>query len=96
VVVDDFDIPWSSVIPYETYSPLIVDPYRMLPLPVGLQCFEAIAGWDTKIAENPGLIHETKLSQCDVLDIRGQLSASPARPDVLGFGVGEALDHGCV
>ena len=34
VVVDDFDMRRSSLIPDKTYTPLVVDPDRVLSLPV--------------------------------------------------------------
>jgi hypothetical protein len=65
----------------KTYAPLIVDPDRVLSLPVSLQGFEPVAGWNAQVIEHPGLIQETKLSQGDVLNIRRQFSALPSRPD---------------
>src|SRR5882757_8133642 len=94
VVVDDFDMRRSSLIPDETYPPLIVDPDRMLPLPVRLQGFKSIARWNAEIAEYPSLIQKTNFSECSVLNICRQLSAPPTGPDHLGFRIGEVLDHG--
>jgi hypothetical protein len=51
----------SSLIPSETYSPLVVDPDRILSLPVGLQRFKAVTRWNPKITDHPGLIQKTKL-----------------------------------
>ena len=70
VVVDDFDMRWSLVFPNEADVPLVVDPDRTLPLPVCLECFEAITWWDTKIAQHPRLIEETKLAEYYVLNVR--------------------------
>src|SRR5205085_8373582 len=94
VVVDDFDMRRSPLIPHETYSPLVVDSDRMLSLPVSLEQFEAVTRWNPKVADSPGLIQKTKLSQRNVLDIRRQFSAPPAGPDQLGFRIGKALNHG--
>jgi hypothetical protein len=60
----------SSFIPYKAYAPLVVDPDRVLPLPIGLQSFKAIAWRHAKIAQHPRLIQETQFSQGDILDIR--------------------------
>jgi hypothetical protein len=86
MVVDDFDMRRSSLIPDETNSPLIVDPDRVLPLPVGFQRFKPIARWNTKVREHPGLIQKTKLPQHNVLNVRRQFPAPPAGPDQLCFG----------
>jgi hypothetical protein len=56
MVVDDFDMRRSSLIPRKTDAPLVVDTDRMLSLPIGLKRFQAIAGWHPKIAQYPGLI----------------------------------------
>jgi hypothetical protein len=90
MVVDDFDTRRSSLIPHETYAPLVVDPNRVLSLAIGLQCLKAIAGWYTKIANHPSLIQKTKLSQSNVLDVRWQFSASASGPDQLGLGIGKS------
>jgi hypothetical protein len=70
VVVDDFDMRRSSLIPYETYAPLIVDAHRVLSLPISPY---------TKVAQHPGLIQKTKLSQSDGLDVCRQFRIR--RPD---------------
>jgi hypothetical protein len=79
--------------PNETYTPLVVDPNRVLSLPIRFQRFEPIAGWDAKIVEYAGLIQKTKLPQRAVLNIRRQFPASPAGLDQFCLGIGKALDH---
>jgi hypothetical protein len=69
VVVDDFDTRRSSPIPDETLPPLIVDPDRVLPLPIRLEGFQPIAGRNLELAEHPRLVQETKLSERYVLNI---------------------------
>jgi hypothetical protein len=73
---------------------LVVDPDRVLSLPIGPERLKAIAGWHAKIAEHPGLIQQTKLSQSDALNVRRQFSAPAAGPDQFRFGIGKALNHG--
>jgi hypothetical protein len=48
----------SSFIPDETYPPLIVDSYRVLSLPIGLERFKLVAGRDTKVANHAGLVKD--------------------------------------
>jgi len=77
----------------ETYAPLVVDPNSVLSVPIRLQRLKPVAGWNAKIVEHAGLVQKTKLSQCDVLNVRRQFSASPSGPDQFCLGVGKALDH---
>jgi hypothetical protein len=90
MVVDDFDMRRSSFIPHKTDAPLVVDPDRMLSQPIGPQGFKTIAGRHPEIAQYPGLIQKTQLSESDVLNVRRQFSALAARPDQFGFGICEA------
>jgi len=48
---------------------LIVDPDRILALTIRSQCFEAIIGRHTKIAQYPCLIQKAQFSQSDILDV---------------------------
>jgi hypothetical protein len=84
----------SSLIPDETDPPLIVDPDRVLTLPVCPQGFEAVARGNTKVAKDPSLIQETKLAKRDILNIGRQSSASMAGPDQFCFRISKALNHG--
>jgi hypothetical protein len=56
VIVDDFDMRRSSLIPYKADPPLIIDPDRMLSLTIRSKGFEAIPGRHPKITEHPRLI----------------------------------------
>ncbi|CCE00728.1 hypothetical protein BRAS3809_370004 [Bradyrhizobium sp. STM 3809] len=93
VVVDDFDMRRSSIIPDEANSPLIVDPDRMLPDAVGLQSLEPVPWRHSEIVENPGLIKKTKFAKCDILNVGRQSSAPSAAPYQLRLAIREALDH---
>jgi hypothetical protein len=42
----------------------------MLPLPIGLQRLETIAGRHAKIAQYLRLIQKTQFSKCNILDVR--------------------------
>jgi hypothetical protein len=86
----------SSFIPNETYAPLVVDPDRVLSLPIGPQRLQAIARWYAKITKQPSLIQKTKLSQSNVLDIGRQFATAAARPDQFCFGISEAFNHGAL
>ena len=55
--------------PDETDPPLIVDPYRVLPLPIRPQGFQPIAWRNPEITEHARLVQDTKLSERYVLNI---------------------------
>jgi hypothetical protein len=69
VVVDDFDMRRSSLIPDETDTPLVVDPDRVLSLPISFQGFKSIARGNTEIAEYPSLVQKTKFSERHILNV---------------------------
>jgi hypothetical protein len=94
MVVDDFDMRRSSLIPYKADAPLIIDPDRILSLAIRSKRFEAIAGRDAKVTQGARLIQKTQFSERNVLDVRRQFSAPAAAPDQFRFGIGEALNHG--
>jgi len=48
--------------PDETDSPLIVNAYRMLPLPFAVQRLKVVAGRHTKVVEARCVVNETQLS----------------------------------
>jgi hypothetical protein len=48
MIVDDFDIAWSSVLPHEADAPLVVDPDAVLAFAPPLQCFQAVSGGTRK------------------------------------------------
>jgi hypothetical protein len=75
----------------KAYPPLVIDPDRMLAVPVCLQSFKPIARGNTQIGEYPSLVQKTKLPQRDILNIGRKSSAPPAGPDQLCFRIGEAL-----
>jgi hypothetical protein len=79
----------SSLIPNETYPPLVIDPDRMLSQPVSLQCLQAVSGWNPKIANDAGLIQNTKLPQSHILNGCRQFSAASAGPDQFSLGISE-------
>jgi hypothetical protein len=79
--------------PDETDPPLIVDPDRALSLPIRFLGFEPIARGNAKIGDYPSLVQKTKFSECDILNIGRQSSASLARPDQFCLPIGEALNH---
>lgn len=75
--------------PNEAYAALIVDSNAVPADP--LLALQADCRAGREIVEHAGLVQETKLSQRDVLNVRRQLSASPAGPDQFRLRIGKAL-----
>jgi len=64
VIVDNFNVAGISIFPYETHSPLIIDPDAVLPFAVAFQAFKSVAWWDPQIAQFNGAVQHYKLSVC--------------------------------
>jgi hypothetical protein len=59
VIVDDFDILYTSFTPPETDSPLLIDANAPLPGPSTTKLFQAICRRHSQIADGPRLVkHE--------------------------------------
>jgi hypothetical protein len=69
VVVNDLDVPGRPFPPFETNAPLIVDTNTVLPAPIAVQGFEAIARQEAQIVEVFRRINSQKLRSCPALDL---------------------------
>src|SRR5579883_3398658 len=93
VVVDDFDISWSSGGPDEANPPLIVDSNTVLAGSISFQGLEAISRWHPKVVHIKRRVEQAQLAQRHVLDIRRQPPAPLAIPDARRLCISEAQDH---
>jgi len=92
VIVDNLDVGGSAVGPDEAQAPLSIDADAVLSLPIILQRFEAVSGWDLQIFKDNGPVKLGELAQCRALDVY----PAPHPPTFEeGFGVFalEALDR---
>jgi hypothetical protein len=62
VITSNFNVEGVAVTPRETNSEPIVDPDAELPLTVGLQGLQPIAGWHPKIVQPSSKVQHQKLS----------------------------------
>jgi hypothetical protein len=62
VVIDDFDVIRSILLPYKANAELIVDANAVLPFPFSLQRFEHIPRRFAEIVKPGGRIHPVELS----------------------------------
>ena len=92
MVVCYFNVIGVSVFPAKADSPLIVDPYAVLPLAIALQGFEPVARWDPEVFQLPGPMKVQKSSPGNPLD-----GAKPRHVTIieqpLGVGIMEGPDH---
>src|SRR4051812_23557536 len=93
VVVDDFDVVRIVLSPDEANPPLLVDPDRMLSLPIGLQRFEPVGRRYLQICKPPRAIQQAQFAQGAFLNVRRQSPATMAGPDGRGLTVPETNDH---
>jgi hypothetical protein len=63
VVVDDFDIGWSSFSPSETDAPLVIDADGILATAVAGKRFEPVSGRSAQIVEIARGMQHIELSQ---------------------------------
>jgi hypothetical protein len=84
---------WTTLLPNETNTPLIVDADAVLAGSIAFEALQPICRRDSKVVENDRPIEQTQLSQRDILDVRGQSPAPPTIPDTFGFPIRKASDH---
>jgi hypothetical protein len=91
VIVHDFDI-LSAIVPPEANTPLIVDPYAVLPSAVAMQRLKAIAWRHAQIGQSRHRIEKQQLPSRYALN-----GAEPpyvlVMKQPLGFAVRKASDH---
>jgi hypothetical protein len=63
VIVHDLHIGSSLSCPDKAQSPLIIDAYAVLALPVALERFETVPGWNLQVFENCGPVELRKLPE---------------------------------
>jgi hypothetical protein len=92
MVVHNFNAVSVSAAPHKTDTPLVVDPYAMLPVPVTAERLQPVRGWDFQIFEFGGGLNHSQFSARDSLDI-AEPSAVMAQADLFGFLAPKRLYH---
>ena len=91
MIICYLDVVSIVIAPHETKSILVTDADAVLPIPVPLEFFQAIAGRNLQVLQIYGCIQHRKFS---FRDRGGRRASSPARfPDFRRFRGGETLDH---
>jgi hypothetical protein len=92
VVVHNFHFVGISVAPHKADAPLIVDANAVLPSPVPVESFQAIASRSSQIGELPGKMYLVKFAPGYALDGLEPPHEFPLK-DLFGIGVSEGPDH---
>lgn len=93
VVVDDFDIFCTSVLPNETDPPLVIDADTVLALSVTLELFQAIARWDAEIFDRNRCVEQLQFSKGSSLHPGIHRFDKLFVPDAFSAPVAERSDH---
>ena len=94
MVIDNLDLVGVSVLPNETYPPLVVDPDRVLAGSGPLQLLQPVAGDSPQLAEGDGGVNRRQFPQRAALQITRKPPAEPPAEESLRIPGGEALDRG--
>ena len=64
MIVNNFNVQRIAVFPAKAYSPLIVDPYTVLPLAIAFQGFKTVPGRNPKILQLYRAVQIKQLASC--------------------------------
>jgi hypothetical protein len=92
VVVNDFDIMGSIILPYKADTELIVDTDAVLTLPVADEGLQAIARRNSQIVQIRGSFHLIQLAERHAFDVPPALAVS-TNEQLECVVVLEVLDH---
>jgi hypothetical protein len=85
VVVDDLDAIRVTLFPFETDSPLIIDPYTVLSLTVTMQPLQLVSGRAAQVIKRFCRIEKQKPSQGHTMYSAGNLPRESPIEDLLAF-----------
>ena len=93
MVIDDLDVEGVAVLPAKADAPLIVDANTVLARAIPFELLEPVAGWDTKVNELLGGVHEAELAEHEALELGREPAHGLAAKQALGVPIGEAVEH---
>ena len=79
----------TIVPPDEDNAPLVVDTDAVLPGPVALQKFKAVAGWSGEVTQLLSVVQLSQFALGNALDIRSNPTREAAMKQSLGVPIGE-------
>ena len=68
MVIDNLNRIGVAITPYETDTPLIIDPDTMLSLSRTFQCLKSIGWWYSEVFKEPRIVQHSEFSARDNLD----------------------------
>lgn len=92
MIVDDFDLVGMWFSPFKANAPLCVDSNAVLTISAAVQCFKAIAGRVSQIAQETGGVDGPQFTKCGAFN-RVEPLASFAMKDSFRFDIVKTLDH---
>jgi hypothetical protein len=93
MIIHNLHLVWAILTPHKAHAPLVIDPNAVLPLPVPMQGFQAIAWQPGQVCQAGSTVQDLQASLSLSLH---SLEAAYSLAIVEGFGVliTKALDHG--
>jgi len=92
MVVNDFDVPRSVIMPTETDSPLIIDSDTVLPPPITAKFLQPVTGRHAQVVQILRAVEHLQLAFSLCLE-RTELPRRTAREQLLGVARGKRPDH---
>ena len=94
MIIDDFDR-LKIILSFDRKADpiLVIDTNAVLSLPVSVQWFQSVCGWNFQILQTSCIVNHDQFSQCHSLNILRELPGENLVVDFLRFFVSEALYH---
>ena len=94
MIIDDFDL-LKIIFSFDRKANpiLVIDTNAVLSLPVSVQGFQMICGWNFQILHTSCIVNHDQFSQCHSLNILRELPGENLIVDFLRLLVGEVLYH---
>ena len=96
MIICNLDIISVSGLPFEAYSPLIIDADTVLTGPIPSQLFQMISRWDAQVLQRSGIVQHSQFAHGSLLDIIWQFAGMLQRKYLLGLAATERPDHSTI
>lgn len=93
VVLDNFDLVRTVLLPAEADAPWVVDSNGVLAFAVSFENFQTVTGWDGEVFEFGDGLNLSQFPQRDALDAGRKGAGFPFVEEALGLLAGEGTDH---
>jgi hypothetical protein len=93
MIIGDFNIECIPILESKAYTPLIVDPDRVLTLSVPVKLVKLVSGRRLEILQPRRYVNVVELSPCPPPDIRRKPSRPSGDVNLLGVSICKGLDH---